>query len=71
MENNNLHDLLNEPSEVQLAVIATKLFYIEDKVNCIDRKVSSLMVWKIKMGAVAATIGALVSIGVTFISKLL
>lgn len=66
----NLHDILGEPTDVQIAVIATMVFYMEEKVNCIDKKVSSLMAWKIKIGAVAATIGALVSVGITLITKL-
>lgn len=61
MDNNELRDLLKESLDVQVAVIATKVCYMEDKLDCIDRKVGNLVAWKIKVGAVSAAIGSVVS----------
>ena len=64
-----LKKLLEECPEVQIAVTATKVFYMEEKLNEIDKKVDDLSSWKIKVTAMAATVGAGLSFILTVIFK--
>ena len=74
-----LTELLSQPPEVQMAVIATTLHHLQssndtqhdaitDSVDDLAAKVDELNVWKVKVAATSATVAV---IGSTFVQYLM
>lgn len=59
---NDLNSVLEQPIDVQVAVIATQQHHNTKKLDTLCKKVDGLVAWKIKVVAIASTLGTVIGV---------